>query len=162
MQIGELKGKDLDKVTWDFTEEWSLLGLYGEVSPNGIEKLGMISLGTECQAQLDANPEQATFEDKDGELVTIDFRPVEEATTIPSPPENSSQGNTDEEDYNVPMSSGINEADLLPVKTSEETGSLSTFTWLIIVFGAVGFLVLITLTVLALKRGLGAKGDTAT
>jgi len=48
VKIGELSGRGVDTVKWDFTDEQTLVGVYGEASPNGIEKLGMISYGTVC------------------------------------------------------------------------------------------------------------------
>jgi len=38
------------RVTWKFEGEKTLVGLYGESSARGIEKLGMITLDLACQA----------------------------------------------------------------------------------------------------------------
>jgi len=48
VRIGKLWGIGVDTVKWNFSEEDPLYGLYGEASPNGIEKLGMISFDTAC------------------------------------------------------------------------------------------------------------------
>jgi len=165
VRIGEISGRGVDTEKWNFTEEQMLVGLYGEASPNGIEKLGMISYGTVCQAELDAAPATDDGEDKTGEEeVVIDFQPVNEATLIPNPPSGTAGGNTEEEkrnDHNGLKISHINTEELKPVETTEESSSLSTFTWLIIIFGATGFLVLVGLTIVALRRGLGTKaGDS--
>merc|ERR1712014_467359 len=86
VKIGELSGRGVDTVKWDFTEEQTLVGVYGEASPNGIEKLGMISYGTVCQTELDASPATEDTEERTGEEVAIEFKPVNEATLIPNPP----------------------------------------------------------------------------
>jgi len=89
VRIGDISGRGVDTVKWKFNEEQTLVGLYGEASPNGIEKLGMISFGTECQAELDATPvvDDVEDEDKTGEEeVVIELKPVNEATLIPNPP----------------------------------------------------------------------------
>merc|ERR1712110_997180 len=67
VRIGDLSGRGVDTVKWNFTEEEMLVGVYGEASPNGIEKLGMISYGTVCQAELDATPPTDDGEDKNAE-----------------------------------------------------------------------------------------------
>jgi len=58
------------------------------------------------------------------------------------------------------MTSNINKEELKATETTEEPSSLSTFTWLIIIFGATGFLVLLGLTIVALRRGLGTKAES--
>jgi hypothetical protein len=82
--IGELDGRKVETNLWTFTEEKALVGIYGESSPNGIEKLGMITLDLACQAGLDAaGPHEHDEEEKTGEPVVIDLEPVDEAILIP-------------------------------------------------------------------------------
>jgi len=113
VKIGELSGRGVDTVKWNFSEEQSLVGVYGEASPNGIEKLGMISYGTACQADLDASPPAEDGEDRNGEEVLIDFTPVNEATPIPNPPSGAGD-NTDEGVNTGLLTSNINNEDLKP------------------------------------------------
>jgi len=160
VKIGELSGRGVDTVKWDFTEEQTLVGVYGEASPNGIEKLGMISYGTVCQTELDASPATDDTEEKTGEEVAIEFKPVNEATLIPNPPSGTAGSNTEEASNTGMMTSNINKEELKATETTEEPSSLSTFTWLIIIFGATGFLVLLGLTIVALRRGLGTKAES--
>jgi len=76
-----------------------------------------------------------------GEEVLIKFTPVNEA--------------------NQPLGAGeINNEDLEPAQKTEKTSALSTFTWLIIIFGGTGFLILVALTIVALRRGLRTKADS--
>lgn len=127
VRIGDLSGRGVDTVKWNFTEEEMLVGVYGEASPNGIEKLGMISYGTVCQAELDATPPTDDGEDKTGEEVVIEFKPVNEATLIPNPPAGNSGtagGNTEEEkhdEHNGLKISNINTEELKAVETKEES-----------------------------------------
>jgi len=51
VEFGEVEGTlGDDKMTWKFEGEKTLVGLYGESSARGIEKLGMITLDLACQA----------------------------------------------------------------------------------------------------------------
>lgn len=87
----------------------------------------MISLDTACQAKLDANPPTTPSEDKEGTLVKIDFKSVDGAITVQSP------------------------------EGTEFFSSLDTIHWIIIGCSALGFILLITLTVCAVRRGLRSK-----
>ena len=51
---GSLGGFRVSTQDWHFTEDQELIGVYGESSPNGIEKLGFITLDLQCQAAIDA------------------------------------------------------------------------------------------------------------
>jgi len=48
-----------------------------------------------------------------------------------------------------------------PVAKPEESSGMSAFTYIIIGAGILVFIVLVIVTVLALKRGLGRKGENA-
>ena len=52
--VGEMDGRNVNTETWSFNEENALIGLYGQASPNGIEKLGTVSIDMTCQAFKDA------------------------------------------------------------------------------------------------------------
>ena len=47
-EIGDLGGWKVNTQDWYFSEEYPLYGIYGEQSPNGIEKLGFITLDLQC------------------------------------------------------------------------------------------------------------------
>jgi len=49
-----MDGWKVNDERWTFNENFELVGLWGETSPNGIEKLGMITLDKTCQAVKDA------------------------------------------------------------------------------------------------------------
>ena len=53
-KVGDMDGWKVNTQSWSFTEENALMGVYGEESPNGIEKLGMITQDWACQTQRDA------------------------------------------------------------------------------------------------------------
>ena len=52
--VGDMDGWKVNTQSWSFTEENALMGVYGEESANGIEKLGMITMSWACQAEKDA------------------------------------------------------------------------------------------------------------
>ena len=58
-----------DTVTWDFTDDKPLLGLYGNHNTKGIKKLGFITLDLACQADHNRNDEdQAVDDDKEASI----------------------------------------------------------------------------------------------
>ena len=52
--VGDMDGWKVNTQSWSFTEENALMGVYGEESANGIEKLGMVNMSWACQAEKDA------------------------------------------------------------------------------------------------------------
>ena len=73
-KIGDMDGRSVDTQKWKFTEDQALYGVYGESSPNGIEKLGFITLDRQCQAAIDANgPIEEDEDDFSGETYFIDL-----------------------------------------------------------------------------------------
>lgn len=52
--VGDMDGWKVNTQSWSFTEENALMGVYGEESANGIEKLGMVTMNWACQAEKDA------------------------------------------------------------------------------------------------------------
>jgi len=188
-----LDGWRVEKHTWDFTEDKPLVGVYGETSERGIEKLGMIRLNLACQAAHDETQpfeevatdvtEEQMEEETTDEKVEIDFKPIEDTFVVEEeevtpettettettevteenatiPDETVKEETTDENEEEIlvaPTTPDINDEALIEVETPEEKKGLSTFTWLIIVFGSIGFIVLVVVTVIALKRGLVGK-----
>jgi len=43
-----MSGFRVNTEMWNFSDEKQLIGIYGEQSANGIEKLGMITLDLKC------------------------------------------------------------------------------------------------------------------
>lgn len=69
-KIGDMTGFRVERKTWDFTEDKPLVGVYGETSDRGIEKLGMIRLDLACQAAIDAA--QVNDEGEEGKEMEVD------------------------------------------------------------------------------------------
>merc|ERR1712110_1180462 len=87
-----------DKQKWEFNSDAPLIGVYGNVSEVGIEKLGFITLDVQCQIALDAvvDPIEDGGNDTEEEVKEVDnLEEDEEEEAETESPEN--EGNAGEE-----------------------------------------------------------------
>lgn len=70
-----------DKQKWEFDTGFPVIGVYGNQSDRGIEKLGFITLNEKCQLELDAVVEPAESDGNDDE------EGVKEVDTLDEPEE---------------------------------------------------------------------------
>jgi len=95
-----------------------------------------------------------------GETVIIDLQPVNNATIIPSENAEGSGVNESTDNSSTVNFDKLDNLDTIePVEKPEEGSGLAASTWLIIVFASIGFLVILVLTVVALRRGIKSKGE---
>jgi hypothetical protein len=181
VKIGDMNGWKVDTQKWKFTEDQALYGVYGESSPNGIEKLGFITLDRQCQAAIDASgPVEEEEEDFTGETVIIDLIPSNDANIIPDDANevdvNIIPNDTNEVSTEVTVDVTVNEStdsgssmvnfdrldnieSLEPIEEPKEEKGAAVSTYLIAIFATIGVLLMVVLTVVALRRGMKAKGE---
>jgi len=163
VKIGDMDGSSVDTQKWKFTEDQALYGVYGESSPNGIEKLGFITLDRQCQAAIDANgPVEEDEDDFSGETYFIDLmydhddilpKDASEVSTEITINESTDSGNM------VNFDRLDNIESLEPIEQPREEEGATVSTYLIAIFATIGVLLMVVLTVVALKRGMKAKGE---
>lgn len=115
---------------WDFTDDQQIVGVYGNHSERGIERLGFITLDTECQA---AAPDQAFVEeaeDQEGEGVTE--------------PETETTASTEEEViYDLDSIERTYESTETPALEEEEGFATNLLAQISVLVGLVGLIVLL-------------------
>ena len=145
-KIGKLYGDvGQEKILWNFTENIMPVGVWGETTDRGIEKLGFVTVNRECQAAI-LDEEQ---------IVDVDNDTFEQA-------EGNAEGSeVDGEitDTIAPELTDTNLTDLEGAEEANESSGMGAYTWVIIVAGSVIFIAILIITIFALKRGIKAKSD---
>ena len=148
-----------------------VIGIYGNHSDRGIEKLGFITLDEQCQLALDT-AEQPVEDDKDdGEEAVVDEQeePKEEESSETNPDNEENAGEEEEvageddgtatqpDDGTIVPTEGDKD-DLTPVEDPEKETGLSTMSKVLIGAGSLVAVVLIAFAVVMMLKKR-AKGE---
>jgi len=69
-------------VEWDMSNSLPLVGIYGNVSQDRINRLGFITLNTKCQAFIESSPEEVDEEEDQGETAPEEEKSVDEPVAV--------------------------------------------------------------------------------